>query len=167
MAAIQCPGCKAHLSVPGLVNCPRCQTYLSPPHLAPTRAPAPPLMTKAKATNLLGMVVIAGIGISVAAIVYRLAFPSQEDVRAKASSQALVGCQFAIQSAAQYGGADLPPPVQNGSRPQDDEFYFAWPPGSFEFSNGFGAKEKMSASCIGTLSTGAIKQLTINGKDFK
>lgn len=33
MTAIQCPGCKARITVPGLINCPRCQTFMDPPFL--------------------------------------------------------------------------------------------------------------------------------------
>lgn len=96
---------------------------------------------------------------------YSIAVPSPEKVRKQAVDKALVACQLAIKSLAQYGGADLPPYVPNNARGQDDEFYFAWPRGSFEFTNGFGAREKMSASCTGTLSTGKITSLTVNGKD--
>ena len=92
--------------------------------------------------------------------------PSAEKLRDRALADALVACQYAIKATAAYGGADLPPPVKNYGT-SADEFYFAWQRGSFEFPNAFGAKEKMSASCTGKLSTLEIQSLTINGRDIK
>lgn len=77
-------------------------------------------------------------------------------------SLALVRCQDAILARAEFGDVERPPPVRNHGR--GDEFYFAWPSGSFHFVNGFGAKVPMSASCIGSRSRRAITSLTINGQ---
>lgn len=89
--------------------------------------------------------------------------PSEEKLHAQAVGLALEKCQRAILSTAQYGDAETPPFVANhGTK---GEFYFAWPKGKFEFSNGFGARVPMSASCLGDLTTGEIKSLTINSKD--
>lgn len=79
-------------------------------------------------------------------------------------SDALHKCQQLILATAQYGDANRPPPTSNHGK--DDEFYFAWPKGSFEFTNGFGAKVRMSASCMGSIATGAVTSLTINGKQI-
>jgi hypothetical protein len=109
-------------------------------------------------------VVVGAIVSLLALIAYRVVVPSDDEVSHRKVMAALARCQQAIQSTAQYGGADTPPYVKNYGK--GDEFYFAWPAGSFEFSNGFGARVKMSASCIGDIPTGEIKSLTINGKDI-
>jgi len=41
---------------------------------------------------------------------------------------------------AKFGGADTPPYVVNVGN--GDAFRFIWPRGSFEFTSGFGAREK-------------------------
>ena len=56
----------------------------------------------------------------------------------------------------------MPPYSKNWGK--GDEFYFAWPTGSFYFKNGFGASVPMSASSIGRISTEQVEQLTLNGK---
>jgi hypothetical protein len=96
---------------------------------------------------------------------YRLIVPSAEQEQARQERQALVACQQAIQAQAQYGAAEAPPYTSNHGTGR--EFYFAWPTGSFSFSNGFGARVNMSASCIGDLGTGTITQLTVNGKTIR
>lgn len=177
MPAVQCPGCKAYISVPGLYDCPLCKGPLPTPFLDKKKAVVPqsvystaPSFTASKltSTSAKNALVLAGAGalvLCIGAIIYSVVFPSAAKQRQAAVGKALVGCQYAIKSTAQYGNADMPPYVPNHARSQDDEFYFAWPRGSFEFTNGFGAREKMSASCTGTLSTGEIKSLTVNGKD--
>lgn len=174
MRAIQCLGCNAHLAIPGARKCPRCGAAIPAVEITPAIRPAPaPAQSATLAAGapqsvagpLLGMLAALVIFGFIALIAYRVAVPSHEKIREQALSKALVACQFAIQSTAQYGGADMPPYVPNHAGAENDEFYFAWPTGSFEFTNGFGAKVRMSASCIGTLSTGKITALTINGKD--
>lgn len=179
MPAVQCPGCKAHISIPSLHDCPRCKAPLPSPLLSKPMpaspqtiyAPGPAFLTTGsepqptkKALVILGL---GAILLCAGLLIYNVVFPSAEKLRQTAISKALTGCQFAIKSLAQYGDADMPPYVPNQARSEDDEYYFAWPRGSFEFTNGFGAKEKMSASCIGKLSTGEIAQLTLNGQTIK
>lgn len=160
---VQCPGCKAHLSLSAALACPRCQTALP-------RAPAPNLTTK-RHTTTASAGHKAGVGALLCCIPilgfigYRLAIPSAGQEQARQVGRALLACQQAIQAQAQYGGADTPPYVRNyGTAGQ---FYFAWPTGSFAFPNGFGARTKMSASCIGDLETGTITQLTLNGQTIR
>lgn len=171
MAAIQCPGCKAQLSVKGLVNCPLCQTYLNPPHhQAEARAAARETRAilgrsfAAKVKDAAAWFAIVAMGVVVLGIAASILSPSTEKTQHSRMIDALARCQHAIQATAQYGDAEMPPYVPNYGRA--DEFYFAWPPGSFHFTNGFGARVKMSASCIGRISTGEIQHLTINGKDI-
>ena len=177
MPAVQCPSCKAHISVPGLYDCPLCKGPLPTPFVEKKNAVVPPPVygaapsftaSKPTSQSARNVLVLAGAGalvFCVGVIIYSVVFPSAEKQRKAAIGKALVACQYAIKALAQYGNADLPPYVPNHARSQDDEFYFAWPRGSFEFANGFGAREKMSASCTGTLSTSTIKSLTVNGKD--
>lgn len=165
MKAVQCKGCGAFLSIKGLVNCPRCQAYLDPPdHAKQNEAKS---VNGLKMSEWLGVLALIGIAAMIALIIKLVFFPSAEKTREDSKRQriiaALTQCQNAIKSTAKYGGAESPPYAQNHG--SGDEFYFAWPTGSFHFTNGFGAREKMSASCIGSLSTGSITQLTINGKD--
>jgi hypothetical protein len=177
MATIQCPGCNAHLSVKGLVNCPLCQTYLNPPHhrtITPathgTRPvhldaqTAPRLSTTFGWAEWLGAATLAGIAAMVVVLIYTATFPSAEKIRDRQVSAALAQCQHAIRAHAQYGEAETPPYVPNHGR--DDEFHFAWAPGAFHFTNGFGAKVRMSASCNGNVSSGKIQSLTLTGKDL-
>jgi hypothetical protein len=98
-------------------------------------------------------------------IAYRLAVPSADQAHARQVQRALLACQQAIQAQARFGGAEMPPYTRNHG--SGNEFYFAWPTGSFTFSNQFGAAEKMSASCIGDVDTGTITQLTINGHTIR
>ncbi|MEO8600493.1 MAG: hypothetical protein ABI656_11765 [bacterium] len=163
MAAIKCKGCGAYLSVKGLVNCPICQTYLEPAHhvkqaesIAPHRLSTSEWIAASTLVGITGLIVF---------IIWMVVFPSEEKKRHGLISSALVGCQYAIKSLAKFGDAEMPPYVKNYARDADNEFYFAWPLGSFHFTNRFGAREKMSASCIGVLSTGEITQMTLNGKD--
>lgn len=184
MAGVTCAGCSTHITVRGLDTCPICQAPVTPipddrlKPLNPVRAaatPAPTPATQPAATvkapgmggsEIVGAIVIAIVVVVVASIAWAMRSPPQDNTRNQAISKALVACQYAIHSTAQFGGADMPPYTKNYARSQDDEFYFAWGPGSFEFPNAFGARVKMSASCIGKLSTGEIKYLTINGKDI-
>jgi hypothetical protein len=107
----------------------------------------------------LGLIVIL-LGL----ILYRAIVPSEQQIHARKVSQALADCQQRILATAQYGDAETPPHTENhGSQ---GEFYFAWPTGSFHFKNGFGVPLKMSASCAGDLTSGEIKQLTVNDKDI-
>lgn len=181
MAAIKCTGCGTYISVKGMVNCPKCGAYLSPPHHTPTPASVPkaipgaPKMagsptpkTSLKISDyftILGVTSLAGV---IAFVVYMVAFPSAEkkeqDAYTSAVRAALFQCQTAIASTAKYGGSDTPPYVKNnGSK---DDFYFAWPRGSFYFTNAYGAKEAMSASCNGSLKDGTISSMTLNAKDL-
>lgn len=189
MPAIQCPGCKAHISVPGLIDCPLCQTFLDPPFLRSYQKPVAPIeiltappdkkvlqaqYAAAQAAPRTGykwtgrdwfnVFCISAIVVFSGLIVYRLAIPSDDELQKRKVGAALFACQQRIVGLAEYGGADTPPYVKNYGR--GDEFYFAWGLGSFHFNNGFGAPLPMSASCIGQLSTGEIRQMTLNGKDI-
>jgi hypothetical protein len=93
----------------------------------------------------------------------RIISPSPEQIQDRKVAAALLACQKQIIAHSKFGDAEQPPFSQNHG--SGNEFYFAWPTGSFHFKNGFGASVKMSASCIGDLSTGEIKALTLNGKD--
>jgi len=163
MAALQCPGCKAYLRITNPQACPRCQTPLLPPRPSTAMVGAHKGRTTSPVGTLLAMAALGAIVILVGLIVFRSISPSSAQIHSRQVSQALANCQHRIRSTAQFGDAELPPHVQNyGTK---GEFYFAWPSGSFHFKNGFGAPLKMSASCIGDLSTGEIKQMTVNGKD--
>lgn len=164
MASIQCPGCKAHLSVNGLVNCPLCQTYLNPPHHAAKAAPVPASIGMGP-KEWLSAIGLTGIVICVGLIVYRVIVPSEDQIYSRQVSKALLACQDAILSAAKYGGAERPPYAKNYGK--GAEFYFAWQNGSFTLPNGLGGQEKASASCIGNLSDTQITRLTINGQDLR
>jgi hypothetical protein len=169
MPAIQCPGCKAHVSVKGLINCPLCQTFLDPPFLREldkadakkNRAILSPQSVLGP-KEWLGLFAIGVIMLGVAMIIYRVAVPSDAQLYDRKVSAALVACQQRIAGLAEYGDAETPPYTKNHGK--GDEFYFAWGSGTFHFKNGFGASVKMSASCIGSLSTGEITQLTLSGK---
>lgn len=167
MASIQCPGCKAHISVPGLINCPRCQTFLDPPFLRKLAA------DESKANRVsngslgpkewLGLLAIAALAVMAALIVYRIAVPSESQIHDRKVSAALLACQQRIAGTAEFGDSETPPYSKNWAK--GDEFMFAWPRGSFHFKNGFGASLPMSASCTGVVSSGEIQHLTVNGKD--
>lgn len=107
------------------------------------------------------MAVLLAFLLMVGILVYQVAFPSKGELQERKMLKALASCQHRIAGLAQYGDAEMPPFTKNYGK--GDEFYFAWPRGSFHFKNGFGASLPMSASCIGIISTGKIKQLTING----
>jgi len=187
MAGIHCPGCKAHISVPGLIDCPLCQTFLDPPFLreaktTPSLLEVRPMVTGTPATHVplgasrpaisakymmtgndrFAVITLSIIAVLVMLIIYRVVVPSESQLYDREVSAALVTCQQRIQSLADYGDAAMPPYVKNYGK--GDEFYFAWQRGSFHFKNGFGASVPMSASCIGSVSTGEIQQLTVNGK---
>lgn len=177
MAGVKCAKCKAYITVRGLSKCPICQGPIEPiadsrlSHLqagkaskSKAAAPTHPA-TKLPLGQWIGLICICGIVGSVAVIFWSIANPSPEKLRKRALAEALVKCQYAIKSTAAHGGAELPPYAKNYGTAAD-EFYFAWPRGAFEFQNGFGGKEQMSASCIGVLSSGTITQLTVNGKDI-
>lgn len=175
MAAIKCRKCNTYISVRGIAKCPKCQTEFATEDTTKIEAKVAGRTPLAGATQTgnhssspvwLGFVVLGGIVISAAAIITSLLSSSPEKQRKELIGLALVKCQYAVQSTAKFGGGDLPPYVKNNSRDMDDEFNFGWPRGSFYFTNGFGAREAMSASCTGTLSTGKIMNLTINAKDM-
>ncbi len=112
--------------------------------------------------DFLTWAVLVAIALLIALIAYRVVVPSQDTLHARKVSAALLQCQQRIAGLAEYGDAETPPYTKNyGTK---GEFYFAWQRGSFHFKNVYGAPEKMSASCIGDLETGEIKQLTVNAK---
>lgn len=170
MASIQCPGCKAHISVRGLIDCPLCQTFLDPPFLREIDAGA---ARENKATlkaqrlygpkEWFGMITISAIAIMLAFLAYQVVAPSEGELHSRKVSAALLSCQQRISATAEYGDAETPPYSKNWAK--GDEFMFAWPRGSFHFKNGFGASVPMSASCTGAISTGEIQHLTVNSKD--
>lgn len=179
-AGVTCTGCGAHVTVRGLDQCPICRIPIAPivdaritPN-APPPTPSPSLPLRAGKVKMVSapmsgkdwfaIITISVIVIFVCLIIYRVIVPSSEKLHDRAVGAALLNCQQTIKLTAQYGDAETPPYAKNYGK--GDEFYFAWPRGSFEFTNGFGAREKMSASCIGVISTGEIKQLTINAKDI-
>lgn len=175
MAAVKCAGCGTFISARGLENCPKCRAPIAP--IPDSRLPESPNTRKIPRANhapgqaavsnvgaIIGGICVLGIVISIGVIGWGITNPSTEKIRKRALAEALVQCQEAIKSTAAYGGADMPPYAKNyGSA--DDEFYFAWPRGSFEFTNSFGGKELMSASCTGILSTRTITHLTVNSRD--
>lgn len=170
MASIQCSGCKAHITVPGLINCPRCQTFLDPPFLRERAAADAKAAARAAAARQLlgpkewlGLAVLAAVIVGMLSIGYRVLQPSESQVQDRNVMAALFACQQRITGLAEYGEADTPPYSKNFGK--GDEFYFAWQRGSFHFKNGFGASVPMSASCVGSVSTGEIQHLTVNGKD--
>lgn len=169
MASIQCPRCKAHITVPGLINCPRCQTFMDPPflreHQAQVTAAARPKISLLGPREWLGFAALAAIVLFVGLMVYRAVVPSASQLHDRAVASALLACQQRIAGLAEFGGAEMPPYSKNWGK--GDEFYFAWQRGTFHFKNGFGASVPMSASCIGSVSTGKIQQLTVNGKTFQ
>ena len=169
MTALQCPGCKAYLSITGLSNCPRCQAAL-PANARHSHAPAAAAAIPARPSyrwvprDWFNVTIVGALAVLIILIVYRLVVPSDAQVHSRKISAALVQCQQRIAGLAEYGDAETPPYVKNyGS---GNEFYFAWSAGSFHFKNGFGASVRMSASCAGDLSSGEIKHLTLNGKDI-
>lgn len=178
MAAIQCPGCKAHISVSGLSECPRCRTGLPNRPAVQTRTasatraaagsgpvlptPVPTAGQMSSGRLWFSYTVLAVIGVLLALIAYRVVVPSDDQIQARKVSAALLNCQQRIAGLAEYGGAETPPYTKNHGK--GDEFYFAWGTGTFYFRNGFGAQVPMSASCIGNVSSGQIEHLTLNGK---
>jgi hypothetical protein len=111
----------------------------------------------------LGLAVLAAVIVGMLSIGYRVLQPSESQAQDRKVMSALFACQQRITGLAEYGEADTPPYSKNFGK--GDEFYFAWQRGSFHFKNGFGASVPMSASCIGSVSTGEIQHLTVNGKD--
>lgn len=168
MASIQCPDCKAHITVPGLINCPRCQTFMDPSflreHQARLAATARPKTSLLGPREWLGFAVLAAIVLLVGVAVYRAMVPSASQLHDRAVAAALLACQQRIAVLAEFGGGEVPPHSKNWAK--GDEFSFSWPTGSFYFKNGFGASVPMSASCTGVVSTGEIQHLTVNGKDI-
>jgi len=169
MAAVECPGCKANITVPDLINCPLCQTHLNPPFLRELREKEARVSRAAanaqRIQSAKQWLILAVFGVVIALagyLVYSVAVPSEGQLQARKVSAALLACQQRIAGLAEYGEAETPPYVKNFGK--GDEFYFAWQRGSFHFKNGFGASVPMSASCIGSVSTGEIQQLTVNGK---
>jgi hypothetical protein len=169
MAAVECPGCKANITVPDLINCPLCQTPLNPPFLRELREKETRAnRAAANAERIQGakqwlILAVFGVVIALAGyLVYSVVVPNEGQLQARKVSAALLACQQRIAGLAEYGEGETPPYVKNFGK--GDEFYFAWQRGSFHFKNGFGASVPMSASCIGSVSTGEIQQLTVNGK---
>ncbi|HBI70687.1 MAG TPA: hypothetical protein DDZ22_17280 [Massilia sp.] len=112
--------------------------------------------------DVLTWAALGSIAILIVLIAYRVVVPSDETLHARKVSAALFQCQQRIVGLAEYGDAETPPYVPNyGTK---GEFNFGWQRGSFHFKNVYGASEKMSASCIGDLESGEIKQLTVNAK---
>ena len=167
MTAIQCPSCKAYISVAKATNCPRCQTALSQVSVNHSnKAPMTPARNGAlTARDWLNIGLIAALLVMMAIVAVGLFLPSESKIHNQKVSTALLACQQRLSKYAKYGESETPPYVENHGG--GDEFYFAWPTGSFHFKNGFGTSIPMSASCIGTLSTGEIKQVTLNGKDIE
>lgn len=171
MSAIQCPGCKAHISVPGLIDCPLCQAFLDPPFLREQKEAEAKASARATAARhlpgpkeWLGGLVLVALAVSILSIGYRAIQPSASQTHDRKVSAALLACQQRIAGLAEYGDAETPPYSKNWGK--GDEFYFAWPRGMFHFKNGFGASVPMSASCTGVISTGEIQHLTLNSKDI-
>ena len=179
MVGVTCTGCGAYVTVRGLVKCPICRIPMKPiigdyqarpevPPTAPMPLPIVPPPIKVahvmSLTDWVAVITIPAIVILIFLIAYRVIVPSESQLQDRAINSVLYQCQKYIYSLALYGGSDMPPYTQNHGR--KDEFYFAWPRGSFEFANAFGGREKMSASCTGTISTGEIKHLTLNAKDI-
>jgi len=168
MASIQCPGCEAHITVPGLINCPRCQTFMDPPFLREHQAQLA-AATHAKTSLVgprewLGFSVLAAVALLVGLLAYRAAVPSESQLHDRKVGAALLACQQRIAGLAEFGGAEMPPYSKNWGK--GDEFCFAWPAGSFHFKNGLGASVPMSASCTGIVSSQTIEHVTLNGKDM-
>jgi hypothetical protein len=163
----QCKACNVYLPA-GFVDCPVCENPIdgSPRKTVKTSPAVPVVIPKVKLgwREWLGL---AGIGMFILFIgvaVYRNIVPSESQIHDKQVGKVRLKCQTAIQSLAKFGGSDTPPYVANVGN--GDTFRFVWPRGSFEFTNGFGAREKMSATCAGVISTGEIKTLTVNGKEI-
>lgn len=183
MSGTDCEKCGAHVTVKGLNWCPLCRAPMKPlpgrvneprgngqPAPAAHAKPSPPVFRapvryKFSGRDWFALVCVSAIVILLVMIVYRVIVPSDSKRHDDAVREALHLCQSAITSVAEFGAAETPPYAQNYGK--QDDFYFAWPKGSFEFTNGFGAKVKMSASCNGKVSTGQITSLTVNGKDFR
>lgn len=163
MSSTQCPGCKAQLSVKGLINCPLCQTFLNPAFLREQKKPeVAPIQVDYK--KWFAFVTLGAIGVMLCLIAYRVAVPSETTLRDRKVSNALANCQQRIVSQAEFGDAETPPAAKNYGK--GNEFYFAWGVGSFHFKNQYGSPMKMSASCIGEVDSGLIRQLTINGQSI-
>jgi hypothetical protein len=160
---VQCPSCKAHLAISAAAACPRCHTELprgTPQNLTTKSHTAP----QATAIGIAPIAVTGAVVVALFLGYYMLAASPARHEQHQVS-QALLTCQQAIRAQARYDGSDTPPYTRNyGSA---GEFYFAWPTGSFYFTNQYGARETMSASCIGDLATGTIKQLTLNGQTIR
>lgn len=93
-----------------------------------------------------------------------MAVPSESQVHDRKVNTGLLACQQRIAGLAEFGAAEMPPHTKNWGK--GDEFYFAWPTGSFHFENGLGASVPMSASCVGFVTTSEIRHLTVNGRDI-
>lgn len=161
--SVQCPSCKAYLALSNPVTCPRCNGPLPQAASASNAHTLSRQRTENSTRGLFGTAVGIAIVAAFGLIIYRIAVPSDHQLYERKVAQALVSCQHRLVGRAKFGGAEMPPVVQNHGR--DGEFYFAWPTGSFHFKNGFGGSIKMSASCIGEVSTGEIKHLTLSGED--
>jgi len=83
-----------------------------------------------------------------------------KDPERKQRMDALLVCQKAIASVAQFGKKEYPPYplVQSG----EDAFIFLWKSGDFYFKNAFGVDVPQSARCEVNKSTGRIQYLTVS-----
>lgn len=102
---------------------------------------------------------------AVDAMIYRAkqSAPAENQPSAKSVLQALSACQIAIDSIARFRVLKAPGYVENSGR--GDAFRFVWPHGAIVFENAFGAHEKISASCGGSIGSCRIDRITIDGED--
>ena len=169
MAAHKCAGCGTFLTGKYLTTCPRCGTAFNPADrykktqaTLPASIPSASISSRSSSESI-GRIIIVSVTVVAAVAIYANWSPSTNRQQAIDISSSLRVCQDAILSQAKFGDSETPPAVPNHG--SGDEFYFAWPHGSFHFKNGFNASVKMSASCIGKISTGQITSLTVNGQD--
>ena len=83
------------------------------------------------------------------------------------TNKALAACKRAITEAIGASRSVTIPDSQNynSGTVDPDEFYFAWPHGSFKIETNSGVRD-MSASCTGSLGNSKIDHVTINGRDI-
>ena len=112
MAAVECPGCKANITVPDLINCPLCQTYLNPPFLRELREKEARVnRAAANAQRIQGAkqwLILAVFGVVIVLggyLVYSVVVPSEGQLQARKVSAALLACQQRIAGLAEYGEA--------------------------------------------------------------
>lgn len=97
-----------------------------------------------------------------------IATPAKTEVLSPAQNalldRALADCKSAIANNFGASGSGMIPDVDNHGATDKDEFYYAWPRGSYRLSTALGTVD-MSASCTGSIRSGKIDWLTINAKD--